>query len=178
MKIIFVQDVPQVAYTGEVKHVADGYAKNYLLPQKLAVPATSATLQSLEAQIKASAERRARAEANMTGWAQMLEGMALTFKARVGAQERLYGSITNAHIAEELQKVTGRQFDKRRVDLPAPLRKLGTHEVVLRLSKNLTPKIKVVIEEEKTEKAETAAAVEKVSEKEEPENVSGEATTA
>ncbi len=165
MKVIFTEDVPQVAYAGEVKNVADGYARNYLLRQKLAVLASPEALRRLDAQIKASAERRGRAEADMAELAKIIEGVTLTFKARVGGQERLYGSITNAHIADELQKTLGREFDKRRVELPEPLRTLGTHEVALRLSKNLTPKIKVVIEDEAPKKA--GAAKEEVAPTEE-----------
>ncbi|UCG10662.1 MAG: 50S ribosomal protein L9 [Dehalococcoidia bacterium] len=149
MKVIFLQDVPRVARAGEVKEVADGYARNFLIPQKLAVMANPATLNTLEAQIKKEASSQAQTEEEMTDLAQQLDGKEITLKAKVGAKEHLYGSITSADIAAELQN-NGLVVDKRKIEIAEPIRQLGSHEVAIRLAKDAIPKVKVIVIEEET----------------------------
>lgn len=149
MKVIFLQDVPRVARAGEVKEVADGYARNFLIPQKLAVMTNPSTLNSLEAQIKKAASSQAQTEEEMTDLAHQLDGKEITLKAKVGAKEHLYGSITSADIAAELQN-NGLVVDKRKIEIAEPIRQLGSHEVAIRLAKDAIPKVKVIVIEEET----------------------------
>jgi len=149
MKVIFLQDVPRVARAGEVKEVADGYGRNFLIPQKLAVIADPSTLNTLEAQIKKEASSQAQTEEEMTDLAHQLDGREITLKAKVGAKEQLYGSITSADIAAELQN-NGLVVDKKKIEIAEPIRKLGSHEVAIRLAKDSIPKIKVIVIEEET----------------------------
>ena len=152
MKVIFLQDVPNVARAGEIKEVADGYGRNYLIPQKVALLAKPGVNRMIEAQpgIKAQIESQAK----LVELAHHLEGKEVTLKARVGAKDRLYGSITTADVAAELQSSAGLIVDKKKIELTEPIRQLGSYEVVIRLAKDITPKMKVkVIEEEADEGA-------------------------
>ncbi len=150
MKVIFLQDVPKIARAGEIKEVADGYGRNFLIPQKLALLANSSALSVMKTQLKIKAHSQAEEEAKLVEMAQELEGKEITLKAKVGAKEHLYGSITSTDIATELQNATGLAVDKRKIELAAPIRQLGSHEVTVRLAKDLIPKIKVTVIEEGT----------------------------
>lgn len=147
MKVIFLQDVPKVAKTGEVKEVADGYGRNFLLPHRLAVPATGGALKEMEALIKREASRRAKTEAELTELANQLNGKEVILKAKAGAGKQLYGSITTADIALELESTHSLVVDKRKIDLAETIRQVGTYEVAIKLSKDLVPKIKVIVVE-------------------------------
>ena len=153
MKVIFLEDVPNVGRAGETGEVADGYGRNYLLPQNLAVLADSRSSNVVEAQLKKIARRQALVEAEMKELAGQLEGKEFVFKARAGAKDRLYGSITHADIAEELSKSSGYEVDKKKIELEEPIHQLGSYEVTIRLAKDIVPtvKITVVAEEEKKE---------------------------
>ena len=146
MKVVFLEDVPNVAKTGDVKEVADGYGRNYLLPRKLAVLSKPGVAEMVTEHLKTKVETD-----KMVALAKELEGKAIFIKARVGAKkERLHGSITSADIAEELQKSTGLEVDKRKIDLAEPIKHLGDYEITIKLAKDITPKIKLsVIEKEK-----------------------------
>lgn len=148
MRVLFLKDVKGTAKSGEIKDVADGFARNYLLPKGLAIPATQSALKSaaIQAQIAQSKKERARSEA--TALAEQLHGLRVTFRAKVGEQYRLYGSITNADIAEALSKEVGQEIDKRKIVLPEPLRHLGEYQVPIRIAPGLEPTVTVVIERE------------------------------
>ena len=107
MKVIFLEDVPNVAKAGETKEVADGYGRNFLLPRKLAVLPHSQSSAVVEAHLKKLARQRAQTEMEMVELAAQLEGIEVVLKARVGAKDRLYGSITTADIATELESTAG-----------------------------------------------------------------------
>ena len=157
MKVIFLEDVPNVAQAGDMKEVADGYGRNYLIPRKLALLAESQATTILEAQLKKKARLQAQTEAEMRALAQQLEGKEIILKARSGTKDRLYGSITSADIADELEKSTGLAVDKRKIELDEPIRQIGSHEIGIRLTKDIVPKIKLIVmveEEEKEKKAE------------------------
>ena len=147
MKVIFLQDVPNVARAGEIKDVARGYGRNFLIPQKLALLASSPAISLVEAQRKISARNQQQTEAEIAELASQLEGKEVLLKAQTGAKERLYGSITNADIAAELENATGLVIDKRKIELDKPIHKLGSYEVTIRLAKNVLPKIKVTVTE-------------------------------
>jgi len=149
MKVIFLQDVPNVARAGEIKEVANGYGRNFLIPQKLALLASYPATNLIEAQHKINARNQQQTETELVELANQLDGREVFLKARVGAKDRLYGSITNAEIAAELESTTGLVIDKRKIDLAEPIHQLGSYEVAIRLAKDIMPKIKVtVIEKE------------------------------
>ena len=145
MKIIFLQDVPNVGRAGEMKDVADGYGRNFLIPRKLAAQADPKMMSSIEAQVRASARQVAQNEAEMMERAGQLDGKEVVITARVGANDRLYGSITTGDIITELEKSFGVIVDKRKIDLENPIRELGSHEVPIRLTKDIVPNITVTV---------------------------------
>ena len=150
MKVVFLQDVPNVARAGEIKEVASGYGRNFLIPSKLALPANSPALSTIRTQLKAEAASQVQTEDRLAEMAQQLEGKEITLKARVGAKDRLYGSITSADIASELQNTSGVVIDKRKIELTEPIRQLGSYEVAIKLAKDIIPKIKVTVTEKET----------------------------
>ena len=147
MKVIFLQDVLNVARAGEIKEVANGYGRNFLIPQKLALPARSEAIHAMGAQIKAKARIQAQTEAELVEIANSIDGREVFLEARSGGKERLYGSITTADIAAELEKTTGLAVDKRKIELDESIRQIGSYEVNIRLAKDIAPKIKVTITE-------------------------------
>lgn len=149
MRVVLLQDVHGLGKVGEVREVADGYGRNHLLPKRLAEFAAPALLKKVEAQQRAEARRQLLADAEVASLAQTLEGLALSVKARVGSQDRLYGAITGGDIAEEIHRLTGHDIDKRKIELEEPIRQLGEYEVSVRLSQEIVPKIRVIVEEEK-----------------------------
>ena len=145
MKVIFFKDVPNVAKAGEMKEVNDGYARNFLIPKKLAALAQPGLQQHFEAEHRAAAHRQAQADAEIEAMAKQIEGKTITLKGKVGAKDQLYGSITNSDVADGLSKLLGTEIDKRKVELAEPIRHTGDFEAVVRLSGELTPKIKVKV---------------------------------
>ena len=152
MKVIFLEDVPNVARAGETKEVANGYGRNFLLPKKLALLASSSAINIIEIQRKIRTKNQIKVEAEILEVANQLEGREVALKARVGAKDRLYGSITSADIASELESTAGLVIDKRKIELAEPIRELGSYEVTIRLAKDIVPKIRVMVTEEETEK--------------------------
>ncbi len=156
MKVIFLEDVPNVARAGEAKVVADGYGRNYLLPRGLAVLANSSAANVVEAQLKKIARREAQTEVEMLELAKQLEGREIVLKAKSGATDKLYGSVTSADIAEALSNAVNVNIDKRKVELEEPIRQLGDYEIAIRLFKEIAPKVKLAVvgEEAKEEEKE------------------------
>jgi large subunit ribosomal protein L9 len=152
MKVIFLEDVPNVARAGEIKEVANGHGRNFLIPKGLAVLASSSAANTVEIQRRIRAKEEAILAAEVLGLANQLEGKEVVLKAKVGAKDRLYGSVTSADIASELEKATGLVVDKRKIELAEPIRQLGSYEVAIRLAKDVVPKIKVNVIEQETEK--------------------------
>ncbi len=148
MQVLLLQDVKGLGKAGEVKNVADGYARNYLIPRKLAVRATPAELQRVESIRKAALRRQRREESEAEALAAELAEVTLTFKAKAGETGKLYGSVTTGHIAEALSEKMGMEFDKRKIELEEPLRELGEHAVPIKLAPTVTGTIQVVIEAE------------------------------
>ncbi len=144
MKVIFLQDVPRVAYAGDIKEVADGYARNYLIPKQLAAVAKPGAINMVSA-------RQAKMATEFSGLANKIEGLEINLKARVGANDRLFGAITAADIAAELNGAAEVEIDKRKIALDKPIHELGDYEIAIRLAKDLVPKIKVTVSKEETE---------------------------
>jgi len=149
MRVIFLEDVPNVARAGEIKEVANGYGRNFLIPKKLALLANSPATSLIEVQRKLTAQNQTEDE--LVKLANQLEGREVTLKARVGAKDRLYGSVTNADIVAELQNIAGVAVDKRKVELVEPIRQLGSYEVAIRLARDIVPRIKVTVTAEEKE---------------------------
>lgn len=149
MRVIFLEDVPNVARAGDIKEVANGYGRNYLIPQKLARLANPPVTNLPEIQRKLAT--RNQREETLVKLANQLEGREVTLKARAGAKDRLYGSITSADIAAELQESAGVAIDKRKIELAEPIRQVGSYEVVIRLAKDIVPTIKVTVTAEEKE---------------------------
>lgn len=152
MKVIFLEDVPNVARAGEIKEVANGYGRNYLIPRKLALLANSESVSNLAVKLKTRARSQAQTESELIEIAGQLDGREIFIEARSGSKERLYGSITAADIAAELENVTGLVVDKRKIEIEEPIRQIGSYEVSIRLAKDIDPKIKVTVTEKSTEK--------------------------
>lgn len=145
MKVVFLQDVVRVARAGEIKEVANGYGRNYLIPRKLAAPADARTMKLAESQIKANAKIAAAGESELIDLAGKLDGQEITIKAKSGVNDRLYGSITAADLAAEIESVLGLVIDRKKVDIGEPIRQLGTYEIAVRLSYDITPTIKLTV---------------------------------
>ena len=149
MKVILLKDLPGKGKAGEIKEVSKGYARNFLLPQGLALAATATTIKGAESRIQKGEAHEALDQAKLAELAKQIEGSEIHLQARVGAGDRLFGSITAADIAQELSRAVGCSIDKRKIDMDKPLRQAGSYEVTIKLAKDLEPKIKVVIEQEK-----------------------------
>ncbi|MEE9583073.1 MAG: 50S ribosomal protein L9, partial [Dehalococcoidales bacterium] len=145
---VFLEDVPNIAKAGDVKEVASGYGRNFLIPRKLAVLVNPGAASQLEAQRRAQAKKQSQVEAEITQMASQLEGKEVILKAKVGAKDRLFGSITSADIAAELEKTSGVIVDRRKIELDEPIRRLGSFSLAIRLANELMPKIKVTVVEE------------------------------
>lgn len=148
MKVVFLEDMPNIAKAGDVKEVADGYGRNFLIPKKLAALVRPEITSRLEAQRREKTKKQEKMEAELTRMADQLEGKEITLKAKAGAKERLYGRVTSADIAAAVERTTGITVDKRKIELAEPIRELGSFDVAIRLAKDIIPKIKVTVGEE------------------------------
>jgi len=151
MKVIFLKDVYGSGEAGEIKEVARGYAKNYLLTQGLAVEATPGAMRQAEARIKQELERKEKSQKAAEILAGRLHGQEIHITAKVGNDDKLFGSVTGTHIAEELTKIVGEPIDKKFIAIDRPLREAGSHEVKVRISSKAEAMVNVVIEPETTE---------------------------
>ena len=157
MKVIFLQDVPNVGRSGEIKEVANGYARNFLIPKNLAMLARANSINAVEAQLKVQAHRQAQTEVEMSELGNQLDGKEVVLEALSGGKDRLYGSITAADIADKLEETTGLSVDKRKIEIDESIRQTGSYDVTIRLSKDIVPKIKVTVTDKDSEgKTETS----------------------
>lgn len=153
MKIILRQDVDKLGEAGSVQTVADGYARNYLIPKGLAVMATPGALRHLEDLNQVRARKIAKQEQQLQSLAEAINGKTLTFTARAGEGGRLYGSVTAGDIAEKLSVVVKHEIDRRQIILPEPIRSLGEHTVTVKLVGRLQPQITVAVHSAEEEEA-------------------------
>ena len=145
MKVILLHEVPGLGMPGDVKEVANGYARNYLLPRQLVTAATPSQLANLRDRVATAQRRAAKERAANESLSDRLAAVTLTFAVRVGQGERLYGSVTSQNIADALQEQEGLAIDRRLIQLRDPLRQLGDFEVGVRIAQGVEPKIKVKI---------------------------------
>lgn len=159
MEVILKEDVAKLGARGDVVKVAEGYGRNYLLPKKLAIEATAANKAVIE-QMKASAVRRvAREKGDAEKLAALLAGVSLSFTRKSGEHDQLFGSVTSADIARELEHKSF-NIDRRKIQLDEPLKHVGEFNVPIKLHKDVIVAVKVTIDKDKDEVAEAAAAEE------------------
>ena len=150
MEVILKEDVPKLGSRGDVVKVAEGFGRNYLLPRRLAIQATSANKKVIE-QMKAAALRRsAKEKAQAEELAKQFDGVSVSFARRSGEHDQLFGSVTSSDIGEALSK-KGFDVDRRKIQLHEPLKTLGEFTVPLKLHKDVTTHLKVLIEKEAAE---------------------------
>jgi len=145
MKIILTQAVPGLGEAGTIKEVADGYARNFLLPRKLAVAATRTSLKQAEEQAELYARKANKARAALEGAAGAIEGKQVTIRARAGSENRLYGSITSADLSDALQEQYGITIDRRKIELTEPIHRLGTYNATADLGNGITATFSVEV---------------------------------
>jgi len=147
MKVMLIKDVYKLGRAGDVKKVADGYGRNFLIPQGLAVLATPGALKQVE-RIRSQAEiQRAEQNKELQGLADDIEGVVLTFAAKAGETGKLYGSITTQNVADALQEKTRYEVKRHQIDMQ-PIRNLGEFTANVRLTMDLVPEIKVIVHRE------------------------------
>ncbi|MCS7286667.1 MAG: 50S ribosomal protein L9 [Anaerolineae bacterium] len=148
MKVLLLANVKGLGKAGDIKDVADGYARNYLIPKGLAVPATPENLSRAEFKKRVQEEKMKRLAEDMHALAEFLSGMTLTFKVKAGEKDKLFGAVTTADIALALEKELGRPFDKHKIELEEPIKQLGIYNVPIRLMPGLVAQVRVVVEKE------------------------------
>ena len=146
MKVVLLKDVKNMGKRDDILTVSDGYARNFLFPQKLAAEATPGTLKEIErkraAQDAREAERRAEAQAK----AELLKNKVVVLQVKCGEKGRLYGSVTAAEVAEALEKQHGIKADKRKIDIGDPIREVGIREISVWLYSGITTKMKLDVQ--------------------------------
>lgn len=158
MKVVLRQDVDKLGEAGSVQNVSGGYARNFLVPQGLAVYATEGELK-MAAHNQAVKDRKiARQEEQLRSLAEKIDGQVVTFEARAGEGGRLFGSITATEIAEQLSGKIGEEVDRRRVQLEDPIRTTGEHTVTVHLVGRLRPTVTVMVNAEAGSETEEPAA--------------------
>ena len=145
MKVILTQDVSPLGKSGDMKDVADGYASNFLIPRKLAVPAAGGAYRAWQHDIASREEKRKREREEAEIAAQRISSTTLTLGVKVGEGGKLYGSITAKDIADALGR-RGIVVDRHKVDLPDPLKSLGTYKVAIKVFAGMTPEVTIVVE--------------------------------
>jgi len=156
VEVILLKDVKRLGQAGDIKRVANGYARNYLLRRGLAVIATEEAIRQARERLAAESRRTKREQASAQLVADAVSKSPLDFKVRAGEKGTLYGSITNADIASRLEEETGHAIDKRKVLLEQPIKELGTYEVEVKLASDVTARVTVVVEREETEEEPTS----------------------
>jgi large subunit ribosomal protein L9 len=142
MKVFLKEDVKTLGKIGEVVNVSDGYARNYLLPKKLAVEANTKNIKEFEHHKRVLQERAARIRAEFKTLADKLSALSLTIKAKAGEEEKLFGSVTNMDIAEAL-KEAGHDIDKKKIVLDEPIKRLGEYTVEVKIDAEISAQVKV-----------------------------------
>ena len=147
MKMILLQDVKSVGKKGDLINASEGYAKNFLLPRKLAVEATKSNLNDYELKQKAEAKRKQEELEKAQATAKELEDKVVTIKVKTGGNGKLFGSVTNKEVAEEIVKQTKLDIDKKKVSIGDPINMLGERTAVIKLHPKVTAEVKVKIVE-------------------------------
>jgi large subunit ribosomal protein L9 len=145
VKVILTTDVPNLGKSGEMKNVADGYATNFLIPQKLAVPAAGGAFRAWQHDIASREEKRQRERGEAEIASNRISSTTLTMGVKVGEGGKLYGSITSKDIADALAR-RGIEIDRHKIELEEPLKSLGTYKVAVKVYSGMTSEVTVVVE--------------------------------
>ena len=147
MKVILLQDVKGKGKKGQMIEVSDGYARNFMLPKKLAIEATADAVNTMRMNDKAAAEKAARERAEALEISRKLREMTVVVTAKGGGAGRLFGSVTNQEIADALEKASGIKLDKRKIVISDPIKSVGTYTVNCKLGYEITAPLTVKIQE-------------------------------
>lgn len=146
MKVLLTQEVDGLGQVGQIKEVAEGYARNFLLPRKLAVPASPGAVKEQQQRQAAEEKRHASVDEELRSVAQKLSEAKVTIQSKAGEEGKLYGSITTTDVAEAIEKQLGQAVDKRKIEIDEPIRHTGEYKVPVKFSKNVSASITVVVE--------------------------------
>jgi large subunit ribosomal protein L9 len=147
MEVILKEEIEHLGHRGTIVKVADGYARNYLLPKKLAVAATESNRKIVEQQRESWLRKEAKQKGDAEDLAKLLSGVTLTFKHKVGENDHLFGSVTAKDVADALEKQNF-HIDRRKVHLEEPIKTLGEHKVQIRLHRDVSTEITALVEKE------------------------------
>jgi large subunit ribosomal protein L9 len=145
MKVYFLKEVPGTAHAGDVKEVAPGYARNFLLPKKAAVAADDKMVEQIRQREEAARRRAEKALTDAKELSVRLRKLTVTIYAKTGEAGRLFGSVTNADIAQQLKREAGVEIDKRKIAVDPPIKSLGPHEVEIELHAEVTETLRIVV---------------------------------
>ena len=145
MRVVFLEDVEGVAKGGDVKDVKNGFARNFLIPKSLAVPATHDALQRIEKLAQQAEKARLKKLSDMRALGEELKGARVDVEMRAGSGGRLYGSVTNAIVASRLTELTGKQIDRKSVSVPDSLRELGSYKAGVRLHAEVQAEVDILV---------------------------------
>lgn len=168
MRVIFLTDIPGGGRAGEIKEVKDGYARNFLIPKKLAVAATHDQVQRVASIRKSAEEQRLKEERDLHALADLLAGVSVTLTAHLGPTGRFYGAITPTHIADELSRLTEREIDRRSILLAEAIHEPGSYQVEVRLGYGISATVQVTAQGQGQEQPPLQAAAEATEAEEEP----------
>ncbi|MDQ5874426.1 MAG: 50S ribosomal protein L9 [Actinomycetota bacterium] len=143
MKVVFLEEVEGTAHTGDVKNVAGGFARNYLLPRKLAAPATPHYIEIATQKATKEARKQSKLDEDAQRLVPQVEGKEITIEVRVGDQDKMFGSVTARDVAEKLTETTKIDLEHRQIDLKQPIREIGDHNVKVKLTRNVIANITV-----------------------------------
>ncbi len=147
MKVLLIKDVYKLGRAGDIKKVADGYGRNYLIPQGLAIPATQGSIKLAESIGKKASERRAILNNELKSVADVLSGLTVDFAVKAGETGKLYGSVSSQMIADKIKELKGIEVDRHQIALE-PIRNIGEYQVPVQLTIDLVPEINVIVHRE------------------------------
>ena len=145
MRVVFLEDVAGVAQGGDIKEVKNGFARNYLIPQRLATPATKESMLRTGRLTDDAEVKRLKTLADMRELSEELDGTRVNIEMRAGASGRLYGSVTNAIVADEIARLTDREIDRRTIEIPEAIRQTGTYDIRVRLHSEVDAGISLLV---------------------------------
>lgn len=145
MRVVFLEDVPSVAHGGEIKNVKSGFARNYLIPQKLAVPASVEAMKRVEKLTLQAEEKRLRQMEDLKGLAEALADKQIEIEMRTGTEGRLYGSVTNTMVASKLSELVGNEIDRRTIVITEGIRETGVYTANIRLHADVETTVTLVV---------------------------------
>ena len=155
MKVILLEDIDALGKMGDTVNVKNGYARNYLIPRNLAIPATARNLKAQEHQLRDIERRKEKIVGDAQSLAEKIAGVSLTFTRKTGEKGRLFGSVTNMDIAQALEE-KGLTIDRKHIVLPEPIKGLGEFDIQVKLHHDVTPEIKITVLPEEGEIPEDA----------------------